>query len=98
MHGARWWGVRGTRAALALRNVWSDQEKVGQNRANRSGKRWTLLLTIPLHFAQGRPFVSLAFFGTRVGKAVTNSTNCLHAIREFAEFATKCGDVHVDCA
>lgn len=51
-----------------------------------------------LHSVQRLVVSSLAFFSTRVREAVADATNGFDTIREFAEFAAKCSDVHVDCA
>lgn len=51
-----------------------------------------------LHSVQRLVVSSLAFFSTRVREAVADATNGFDTIREFAEFAAKRSDVHVDCA
>ena len=51
-----------------------------------------------LHSVRRLIAFSLAFFSTRVREAVADATNGFNTIREFAEFAPKSSDVHVDCA
>lgn len=51
-----------------------------------------------LHSVQRLVVSSLAFFSTRVREAIADATNGFDTIREFAEFAAKSSDVHVDCA
>ena len=41
-------------------------------------------------------FVSLGFFRASISKAIANAANGFDAIGEFAEFAAKRRDVHVD--